>query len=189
MDWIWDLETYPNAFTFSSINANGEEPQVFEMSTRKNECVQMFSFLDKLRKNKDRMVGFNSLNFDYPIIHDLLSVREKAATVSGQAVATRAYKKAQSLIFDQSTVFKSIKTSEEYVRQVDLFKIHHFDNKARATSLKMIEFNMKSDTIEDLPYDVGAVLADDEIDVLLGYNMHDVMKTLDFYKLSGSYFR
>ena len=184
MDWIWDLETYPNAFTFSSINANGEEPQVFEMSSRKNESVQMFSFLDKLRKNKDRMVGFNSLNFDYPIIHDLLSVRDKASTVSGKAVATRAYKKAQSLIFDQSTMFKSIKTSDEYVRQVDLFKIHHFDNKARATSLKMIEFNMKSDTIEDLPYDVGATLADDEIDVLLSYNMHDVMKTLDFYKES-----
>jgi hypothetical protein len=184
MDWIWDLETYPNAFTFSSINSNGEEPQVFEMSTRKNECVQMFSFLDRLRKNKDRMVGFNSLNFDYPIIHDLLSVREKASTVSGKAVATRAYKKAQSLIFDQSTMFKSIKTSEEYVRQIDLFKIHHFDNKAKATSLKMIEFNMKSDTIEDLPFDVGIELSNDEIDVLLSYNMHDVMKTLDFYKES-----
>jgi hypothetical protein len=184
MDWIWDLETYPNAFTFSSINANGEEPHVFEMSSRKNECVQMFSFLDRLRKNKDRMVGFNSLNFDYPIIHDLLSVRDKASTVSGKAVATRAYKKAQSLIFDQSNMFKSVKTSDEYVRQIDLFKIYHFDNKARATSLKMIEFNMKSDTIEDLPYDVGAVLTDDEIDVLLSYNMHDVMKTLDFYKES-----
>jgi DNA polymerase elongation subunit (family B) len=48
----------------------------------------------------------------------------------------------------------------------------------------MIEFNMKSDSIEDLPFPVGTELTDSEIDVLLKYNMHDVIKTLDFYNIS-----
>lgn len=114
-------------------------------------------------------------------MHDLLSVREKALTVSGKAVATRAYKKAMSLINSDEKFGRSVKTSDEYIKQVDLFKINHFDNKARSTSLKLLEFNMKSDNIEDLPFPVGTELTDDQIDVLIKYNMHDVKETLRFY--------
>ena len=183
-NWVYDLETFPNCFSFTAIKEDGTEPQVFEMSTRKNEAEAMFSFLDILRKRKDRMVGFNNLGFDYPILHELIKIRDRAIVVSGKAVAVKAYALAQEQIKQQDGFSKSIPTAQEYVKQIDLFKIHHFDNKARATSLKMIEFNMKSDTIEDLPFAVGTVLSDDQIDVLLAYNMHDVVKTLDFYKES-----
>jgi hypothetical protein len=184
MDWIYDIETYPNVFTFSAIDANGENEVAFECSTRKNDVADLLSFLDKLRKNKDRMIGFNNVGFDYPVVHDLLSVREKALTVSGKAVAVRTYKKAQMVIGAENVFQKIVRVSDEHVNQVDLFKIHHFDNRARSTSLKMIEFNMRSDTIEDLPYEVGTNLEDDQIDVLLKYNMHDVRETLKFYNHS-----
>lgn len=184
MDWIYDIETYPNAFTFTAIDADGNNPAVFECSSRRNESDRLFDWLDQRRRKKDRLVGFNNLGFDYPVVHDLLSVRDKAVTVSGKAVAVRAYKKAQALIREQDGFAKTVKTSDEHVKQIDLYKIHHFDNKARATSLKMLEFNMRSDNIEDLPYPVGTHLSDDEIDVLLKYNMHDVKQTLDFYNHS-----
>lgn len=183
-NWVYDLETFPNCFSFTAIKEDGTQPQVFEMSERKNEAEAMFSFLDILRKRKDRMVGFNNLGFDYPILHELIKIRDRAILVSGKAVAVKAYKLAQEQIKQQDGFSKSIPTAQEYVKQIDLFKIHHFDNKARATSLKMIEFNMKSDTIEDLPFAVGTLLTSDQIDVLLAYNMHDVVKTLDFYKES-----
>jgi hypothetical protein len=184
MDWIYDLETFPNCFTFTAINTDGQEAQVFECSTRKNEAAQMFAFLDMCKKKKSHHIGFNNLGFDYPILHDLLSVREKALTVSGKAVAARAYKKAQAIITNQDKFVDVVYDREQYVKQIDLYKIHHFDNKAKATSLKMIEFNMKSDTIEDLPFPVGTDLTEDQMDVLLSYNMHDVVKTLDFYRES-----
>jgi len=184
MDWIYDLETYPNCFTCTAIDSDGNNPTVFECSTRRNECDGLFDWLDQRRRKKDRLVGFNNLGFDYPILHDLLSVRDKAVSVSGKAVAIRAYKKAQALIREQDGFAKTIKTSDEHVKQVDLYKIYHFDNKARSTSLKMLEFNMKSDNIEDLPYPVGTELSDDQMDVLLKYNMHDVKQTLAFYNHS-----
>jgi len=135
-----------------------------------------------LHDKKHRMVGFNNKGFDYPVLHALLEVRAKAVTVSGKAVAKKAYKVAQDLISVQAEHNNA--RLKEHIKQIDLFKIHHFDNKARATSLKMIEFNMKSDSIEDLPFPVGTELTDSEIDVLLKYNMHDVIKTLDFYNIS-----
>jgi len=183
-DYIYDLETYPNCFTCSVIKEDGTEEQMFECSTRKNEIAKLYDFLDTLHNNGDRMVGFNNVGFDYPILHGLLQVREKAPTVSGKAVATKAYKLAQEQINNQDTFAKTIKVSDEYVRQVDLYKINHFDNKARATSLKMLEFNMRSNTIEDLPFAVGKELSSDEMDKLLTYNMHDVKQTLEFYKHS-----
>lgn len=182
MDWVYDIETYPNCFTFTAICADNSRTHVYECSSRKNDVSQLFEFLDMLHDKKHRMVGFNNKGFDYPVLHELLEVRAKAVTVSGKAVAKKAYKVAQNLISVQAE-HNNIRL-KEYVKQVDLFKIHHFDNKARATSLKMIEFNMKSDSIEDLPFPVGTELTDSEIDVLLKYNMHDVVKTLDFYNIS-----
>jgi len=182
MDWIYDLEVFPNCFTFTAVCADNSRTHVYECSTRKNDVSQLFEFLDMLHDKKHRMVGFNNKGFDYPVLHALLEVRAKAVTVSGKAVAKKAYKVAQDLISVQAEHNNA--RLNEYIKQIDLFKIHHFDNKARATSLKMIEFNMKSDSIEDLPFSVGTELTDSEIDVLLKYNMHDVIKTLDFYNIS-----
>jgi hypothetical protein len=182
MDKVYDLETFPNCFTFTAVDVDGNNTITFECSTRKNEAEAMFSFLDQCKKKKHRFVGFNNLGFDYPVLHDLLSVREKALKVSGKAVAVRAYKKAQAVISSQDRFGNVVYDREQYVKQIDLYKICHFDNVARATSLKQIEFNMKSDTIEDLPFPVGAELSEDQMDVLIAYNVHDVMKTLDFYK-------
>ena len=182
MDWVYDIETYPNCFTFTAVCADNSCTKVYECSTRKNDVSQLFEFLDMLHDKKHRMVGFNNKGFDYPVLHALLEVRAKAVTVSGKAVAKKAYKVAQDLISVQAEHNNA--RLKEHIKQMDLFKIHHFDNKARATSLKMIEFNMKSDSIEDLPFPVGTELTDSEIDVLLKYNMHDVIKTLDFYNIS-----
>jgi hypothetical protein len=186
MYWVYDIETYPNVFTFTAINEDESEQVVVECSPRCNQIGDMFAFLDRVKKDKHFLVGFNNLDFDYPVVHDLLSVRDKALTVGGKAVAVRAYKKAQKLIFSEEKFGKSIKAKDEHVTQIDLYKINHFDNKARATGLKSLEFNMRSDNIEDLPFDVGTVLEDDQINVLLKYNMHDVKETLKFFKLCKS---
>ena len=122
MDWVYDLETYPNCFTCTIINTDGQEAQTFECSTRKNEIAELFTFLDKCKKNKSYMIGFNNLGFDYPILHDLLSVREKALSVSGKAVALRAYKKAQALIESQNRFDNVVYDREQHVKQIDLFR-------------------------------------------------------------------
>lgn len=76
----------------------------------------------------------------------------------------------------------AVKPKDVLIPQIDLYKIHHFDNKAKSCSLKMIQFNSKSDTIEDLPFPVGIDLNHSQKDTLIEYNKHDVLKTLDFYK-------
>lgn len=187
-DWIYDLETYPNVFTFSIIHSDGKHKRTFEVSSRKNDTEEILKCLRYLKSNRCRMVGFNNLGFDYPVLHSiLLDAIESKKSGEKYIIDCRAvYKTAMKQIdsFKGDGFGHTIQDSEILVKQVDLYKIHHFDNKAKSTSLKMLEFNMKSDNIEDLPFPVGKELTDEEIDVLISYNEHDVKMTLDFYRES-----
>ena len=184
MKWIYDCETYPNCFSFAIIREDGKHAVTYEVSTRKNEIDKVFACLDYLAKQGDFLVGFNSLNFDYPVLHKVLQLRKNnKIPLRGENLASKVYQFAQEQIESMKGDFAStVPVDEHYVKQIDLFKIHHFDNKAKSTSLKMLEFNMRASNISDLPFPVGKHLTSDEIDVLLHYNAHDVKMTLEFYK-------
>ena len=184
-DWVFDIETYPNTFTFAAVYANGKGMRAFEISDRKNEVEELLEFFRKVKSAGHRFVGFNNNNFDYPVVHHIL---QKARKVHGtdkklKVTAKELYDVAMKLINSskENKFGSAIKEKDVVITQVDLFKVHHFDNKARSTSLKMLEYNMRSTNIEDLPYPVGTVLNDEEKDTLIKYNKHDVSETLKFY--------
>lgn len=186
-DVIYDEETYPNIFTVTFIDSDGSNLITFECSSRKNQSNELLAYLRNAVKNKKRFVGFNNIGFDYPVLHEMLNEAVAYRITRREYVITP--EKMYSLAQKQIESFKgefghTIKSSECFIPQLDLFKIHHFDNKAKSTSLKMLEFNMRSDNIEDLPYPVGTYLKDHEMDVLITYNQHDVKETLKFYQKS-----
>jgi hypothetical protein len=177
---IYDIETYPNCFTFTAVLE--EIPWLvitFEISTRKHEGRALAEFMRKLREAGFQMVGFNNLNFDYPVIHRLVMA-------GGMLTEAQIYQLAMTIIRansddnDDDKFAYSVRPGDRVVPQIDLFKIHHFDNKARMTSLKVIEFNMRAKTIQDLPFPVGTRLNDRQMDELLAYNLHDVLNTRGF---------
>lgn len=184
-DWIYDLETYPSCFTMSIIRNDGKFLQTFEVSNRKNELARVIRCLDYMKDSGDRMVGFNNLAFDYPILHRIYEARKAFSRLQGQDVAYRIFGIAQEQIESAKDGFaNTVPAEERHCTQIDLYKIWHFDNKARATGLKMLEFNMRANNIEDLPFPLRE-LTDEEINVLIKYNQHDVNMTLKFYEHSA----
>lgn len=184
-DLVYDLETYPDTFTMAAVFANGKGMRVYEISDRKNDVEEMLAFLRNIATGGYRMVGFNNLGFDYPVLHYILE-KSKAARKEGktlQITASEIYSKVCKM-FEQMKFNKfgtAVRADEVMLKQVDLFKIKHYDNKAKMTSLKVLEFNMRSPNIEDLPFPVGMRLNNSQRDVLVSYNKHDVMETLKFY--------
>lgn len=176
-DYIFDIETYPNVFTLAIEHAEAPLTWMFEISDWRNDSKEIIAFLQHLKETNARLVGFNNLGFDYPVLHTLIRM--------GHADAKTLYDKAQSIIQSQNDDVSKFQhfvyTSDRYVDQIDLFKIHHFDNKARATSLKVLEFNMRSDDIQDLPFKVGTYLTREQVEKLKQYNRHDVAQTKLFY--------
>lgn len=185
-DYVYDIETFKHCFTFSIIRADGKHKRTFEVSKRKNEIDKIFTCLDYLQDKDFRMVGFNSVGFDYPIIHKLMENRNKIPK-GGAAIAALVYKYAQEQIDSFRDGFgNTVRTADRFIKQVDLYRIWHFNNKAKATGLKMLEFNMRLPNIEDLPFAVDQELTDENIDKIIQYNEHDVWCTLEFYKKSSS---
>lgn len=176
-DYVFDIETYPNVFTLAVEHADAPLRWMFEISDWRNDSREIVAFLQFLKETDARMVGFNNLGFDYPVVHTLIRM--------GHSDANTLYQKAMAIINSQdedgSKWMHLVKPSDQFVTQLDLFKIHHFDNKARATSLKVLEFNMRSDSIEDLPFKVGTTLTREQVEVLKKYNQHDVAQTKAFH--------
>jgi hypothetical protein len=172
----YDIETYPNCFTVVAIWIDTGDRFVFEMSDRKNDAMTLWQFLTTLPQGTV-MVGFNTIGFDYPVLHQCLT--------SGNYSAAAAYAKAQAIIDsqgdDDNRWAHMVWASDMIVPQLDLYKIHHFDNRAKSTGLKALEFAMRSDSIEDLPYPVGSYLTSEQIDKLIEYNAHDVEETIKFF--------
>lgn len=178
--WVYDIETYPNFFSFAIEREDGFNPKLFEISDRKNETEGLMKALRYLASNNQYMVGFNNVGFDYVVIDYIIQKSKKALKqkVPLELTAFELYKVAQEIIESNDRFGKTIWNPD--IKQIDLYKIHHFDNVARSTSLKVLEFNMRSENIEDLPYPPGTYLTEDEMEVTATYNRHDVSETRKF---------
>ena len=174
---IYDLESFPNIFSFAGRFRNSGEVYVFEISDRVNQRDELITFLNYLINIDIEMVGFNNLGYDYLLLHELL-------TNPYTFDHNKAYQLTQTIISSMrggGRGFRGISPNKRYIPQIDIFKICHFDNRAKMTSLKALQFAMRSESLEDLPFEVGKVLSDQEKDVLLHYNIHDVDETLKFF--------
>ena len=172
-DVIYDIETYPNAFTINLYHKGTGHTWLFEISFRRDDTLVLCRFLEVLGQQKCRMVGYNNIGFDYPVLHFIYTHRNSCASVS------EIYDKAMAIIgaHGPARFAHMVWESEWIVEQLDLYKIHHFDNMSKATSLKVLEFNMGMSSIEDLPFPVGTVLTSEQVDTLIEYNGHDVVAT------------
>ncbi len=177
-DHIYDIETYPNFFSLGIVNIDTGEFLIFECSDRRNDSDALKGHIQSLSYGTNRMVGFNNIGFDYPVLHHCMS--------HDVITAELAYAKAQAIIDTSwNDRFAHVVAEwKEIVPQVDLFKIHHFDNVSRATSLKMLECNMKSENVEDLPIPPGTILTPEQMDTMNQYNGTDISETWRFYNVT-----
>jgi hypothetical protein len=176
--YTYDLETFSDCFLFI-----GKFPkrncEVYEISTRKNQRQELLQRLSYLQALGVTMVGYNNLDFDYPIIHSLLHEPYIFD-------ANKAYHLAQAIIGGQRFNRPQIPFKERILPQLDLMKLHHFDNTVKYTSLKSLQFAMRLPSVEDLPYDPHSHLTSEQMDNLVAYGCHDVESTEMFLYKSES---
>ena len=177
LDWIYDLECYPNIFTASFKHPLTGVRQFYEVSQRRNDLPDLMIFLNALSESRCRLIGFNNVGYDYPMLHFIIQYFHPEMPVetiyqqNDKIINTPWERRFDNVVWDSDT----------HISQIDLYKIHHFDNDARRTSLKMLEFNMRSNNIEDLPFKPGEPVPVDGIPTLIKYNDHDVNETEKFY--------
>lgn len=179
-DLDYDIETFPNVFTVFFLDRVTGDTWYFEISEFRNDLVMLCLFIEECMIGR-RWVGFNNTNFDYPVVDFIYTSQKAFITVAD------IYKKAMSII---NAPFGSnghmIWGKAQLVPQIDLYRIHHFNNMAKATSLKILEFNMRSDRVEELPFAPGTILNEPQRDKLAWYNEIDVRETGKFSEYSAA---
>lgn len=180
-DIVYDIESYPNVFIITFLDPNTKQHITFEMSDWKDEWAEFLKFTDKCKNSFTRWVGFNNYYYDYQVLHKLMNHKP---FINVKNKAEFAYAVSTKIIFMEKDekFLHTVRSHKHIVPQIDLFRIHHFDNLARSTSLKKLEFNMRSKSIQDLPYPVGSILTEEQKKELIRYNIHDCSETAKFYE-------
>ena len=122
---VYDLESLSNLFTYTGYEVKSKTWHQFVICAWRDDTQALYNYL---MENRDMiMVGFNNLDYDYPLLHHFINHIEEYH--SGQETAQDLYNKSQYLIEQKFTAIK-----KPYIRQLDLYKIWHYNNVARATS-------------------------------------------------------
>lgn len=173
---VYDIETLSNLFTYTAMDKDTKEVYKFVIWKEQNDFID---FLYHLADCKGQ-IGFNNLDFDYPVIHHIIQNKNKLVKMSGEEIAKFIYKKAQSVI---SQEYSAVKENEVLIPQLDLFRIHHYNNKARMTSLKKVEINLNFPNVQDMPYSHDTkIKTAEQVQEILDYNVNDVEATALFYE-------
>lgn len=169
--WVYDVESFPNVFTFAAVDLYADQWVEFEISPWRDDRAALLHYHNWLRSTGAYMVGFNNLHYDYPLLHFILSDIERAT-------AENIYQKSQQILHSDER--SEIWERDRLIPQIDLFKIHHFDNKAKTTSLKALQVNMRRENVLESEIPFGTVLIRDQMPTIRHYNREDTDSTKEF---------
>jgi hypothetical protein len=176
--WSWDIEVVRNCFTLTAVNMADEslvkQFVIWENINQAKECVDFILSCKGL-------IGYNSLDFDYPIVHMCLLIKPIAASkLSGRALASSIYGFTQDHM--RKMEMRQAVRVKPLVKQRDTYKIWHFDNDAKRTSLKWVECHIRWHNVEESPFEHHHLIKNtDELNKLLSYNLNDCLANRKFY--------
>lgn len=175
---VYDIESLSNLFTYTGYVRQTGEFHQFVIHRSRNDYVE---FIEHLKRDKLIMVGFNNESYDYPVIHHMLRHFENYEHLPGDVLAERIYQKSQDIIRQE---FSIISDKNKLITQIDLFRIHHYNNAARMVSLKALQAAMNVENVEDMPFDHTHYVKANQIDEILSYNKNDVIATNKFFDIT-----
>lgn len=175
-DVVIDVECYPNFFCcgFRPVTAPEGVGYIFEISDRRNDTGDLYAFIIQC----DRMVGFNNMAYDWPMLDHFISLLAEQPYITAadmwaknEVIAESGFANRWDHVIWRPTI-----------PQIDLFMIHHLDR--FTVGLKQIEMTMRSRSVKDLPFPIGTRLTHEQMDIVLRYNAHDINETLKFHNKS-----
>ncbi len=174
-----DYETICNCFIAVFEHYKEDERRVFVVCEQRNDFPEFVTFLQKCVTQNEWHISYNGLAFDAQITQYILDVQHKLKNLDGKSIAETIYKFAQETIKKtESGGFATYSPNKLKIRQIDLFKLNHWDNKAKMSSLKWIQYSMDWDNVEEMPHPhFEAVTDDNTLNEVIDYCINDVRST------------
>jgi hypothetical protein len=165
---VYDIETFANCFTYTDYDVDTKEVNIFVISNFRDDHKKFKTYLSMLKRKKAGMVGFNNLHFDWPVTNYIWETLQ----VTGEQI----YSFVQHLVSQKETMY-----TPQTIKQLDLYLLNHYDNKARSCSLKALEVALHWKNVMDMPFSHTTEITEELLENVLEYNLNDVLFTAEFY--------
>ena len=175
---VYDIEQFANYHSAVFYNIETKEYAEFIIHASRNEIKEYLDYLNQSIKDKDGYIGYNNVGYDYPVIHFILENQQKLKNMTALQITQELYTEGQRIINEK---FSSIPHWKTLIPQMDLYRIHHFNNMARATSLKHLQIAMRLDNVQDLPFPFDYWVKDEDVQPIQNYCKNDVFSTYKFF--------
>lgn len=181
---IYDIETMKELFLVGIYIPNEDDYVEFEVSAFNNQIDAFIRFTERYKDYY--WVGYNNLRFDSQVVEWVIRNYDKWHELTALEICAKIAQKAGDTIHDANyDVFPEYKEEWLTLKQIDLFKVNHYDNKNRRVSLKRLEFEMDLENIEEMPIHHDKTnMTKEEIKLTKDYCHNDVMATYAFYKIT-----
>jgi hypothetical protein len=180
----YDIETMQELFLINVLDPELHEQHEFMVSAWHNNLDAFVKFIEE---HPDHYwVGYNNLRFDSQVVEWVIRNYENWHHLTNLVICAKIAQKAQDVIHDANyDVFPEYRESDLSMKQIDLFKVNHYDNKNRMVSLKRLEFEMDLENIEEMPiHHTKTNMTQEEIELTREYCRNDVFATYEFYKVT-----
>jgi hypothetical protein len=178
--WVMDYETLCNCFVavFQHYKDEGVR-HIFIIHKDRNDFTKFVNFLKSCVKNKQYHISYNGLAFDAQITQWIIENHQTLSTKSTEDIVKGIYDFAQKTISRTDRgEFQEYPPFKLRIKQIDLFKMNHWDNRAKMSSLKWIQYSMDWDNVEEMPHPHHAPIEDDvQLKSLVSYCINDVLST------------
>lgn len=179
---IYDIECLSGMFLYCGFDPISSEWYVYEITDYKND---LFALVKHLNDKKDcYMVSYNGNSYDSQVLQFILDNYERWIDYDGRKILQLIKKFSNKIIDDQNyDLFPPYREEDFSVPQIDLLRVHHYDNENKRTSLKWLEFSMDFYNVEEMPYEhTQEVFTPWEIEQIIAYCKNDVEATYEFWK-------
>lgn len=170
MIYIYDIECYMNFFcvTFKCIET--QEITSYTIFDEVNDIDKLYTFICNSKTNW--LVGYNSYSYDNQLLAYLHSIYDSICFCTSQEITSLLFERSNEIINGNPTRFYTLP-----FRYIDLMKVGNTMNK----SLKLLAVNLNWDKIQDLPIKCDQWISPDQVDLILEYNLNDVLITEQLY--------
>jgi DNA polymerase elongation subunit (family B) len=178
---VYDIECLIECFLVVVFNPEEGRYYSFSVNNWENELDAFVRFTEE--HSDYYWVGYNNLRYDCQVIEWVLRNHENWHELSGLEICERISQKSGDVIHDANyEVMAEFSERDLTLKQIDLFKVAHFDNKNRMVSLKRLEFEMDMENIEEMPiHHLRRNMTKDEIALTKDYCINDVKATYKFF--------
>lgn len=182
-----DLETMINLFMgYFEHYTDTSISKTFVVHESRNDFPELVTFLESNVTNKEWHISYNGLSFDAQVIHWILDNKARLLLLGVNELITEIYQYAQSIINRQNrNEFLDYPQWKMKIRQIDLFKLNHWDNPAKSSSLKWIQYSMDWYNVEEMPiHHTTPVYTQEDLQLIIDYCINDVRSTKEIMNLS-----